>query len=170
MPDRTASFKNLSMEGSSREKDQTRRWWTGNVGTCLALKNFVFLSVCARARAWFSEFLETFLYISSARQGFGLKYSSYLSYSNLHFFAYIFDRRDLHRGGGGGGGDNIVHWSNQNRGWGTSPPSLWYYKWPSVIVLYSPNRDFVHFHGSRMSYKYAGRSPLKVKNSKLYQI
>lgn len=26
MPDRRASFKNLSMEGSSREKDQTRRW------------------------------------------------------------------------------------------------------------------------------------------------
>ena len=127
------------------------------MGICLALKNFVFLSV------WVVVWVFYIFHPLDKDLVKGiLKYSSYLSYSNLHFF----DRRDLHRGGG----DNIVHWSNQNRGWGTSPPSLWYYKWPSVIVLYSPNRDFVHFHGSRMSYKYAGRSPLKVKNSKLYQI
>jgi hypothetical protein len=37
-------------------------------------------------------------------------------------FAYILDRRDLHWGGRGG--DNIVHWRDQNRGWGdkSHPP------------------------------------------------
>jgi hypothetical protein len=83
-----ASFKNLSVVRPSRERDPTKRWWTGKVGTCLAQNNFVLLSVWGLI---FGIFRHNLLYISSVRQRFGHRNTKILFLTKLFFpFLLIF--------------------------------------------------------------------------------
>jgi hypothetical protein len=66
------------------------------VGTCLAQKNFVFLSVGGLIFGFL--YRHDFLYISSARQRFGHGNTKILFFTKMNIFAYIVDRRNLHRG------------------------------------------------------------------------